>query len=825
MPLQSEFLITPMTASAATSPMRRKPIRLVLNALIILVVVIGLFSIGATLWFRSIAVAALPQLDGEIRVGGLSAPVTVIRDAHGVPTISAANLEDLFFSQGYVTAQDRLWQMDMTRRYAAGELSAVMGKSMLETDIYQRHLGLRRVAQVAAANLSPRDRSFLEAYARGVNAYIEQRRSSLPAEFRILRYSPAPWTPEDSFLVGASMAQFLNHGYFAQELQREHILARLGPELTGDLYVNTSFRDIPPSAEGTELQGTPDGYDVPPPQQGRARPRRHRRPAPIAELELPISAGGDVLFPGSNNWVISGAHTESGKPLLSNDMHLGHRLPNTWYEAHLKSGALDVVGVTLPGVPFVLVGHNQRIAWGFTNIGPDVEDVFIENFNERGEYQTPQGWLQPERRKEVIQVKNGADVTIDVLVTRHGPIITPLLKNETRRLALKWTIYDQNAMTFPFFDVNMAQNWEQFREAFKKFAGPGQNVVYADVDGHIGYQATGLIPTRASGDGSLPVDGADDAHKWTGYIPFEELPSIYDPPSGLLATANSRITPNDYKHSVSTQWGSPYRTERIVRVLRAKKKFTPADMLALQNDIYSSFDKFTAERFVYALDRTKDVSPRARQAADLMRKWDGRVSKDSAAATINLFARRKLTQMLLEPKLGAEAKLYNWFMSPVWLESVILFQPPRWLPSQFPTFNHLMVAAVESAVKDKSAPRDLSKWSWGQSFPVDISHPVFGQIPVLRRWAGPGVQPQSGDAYTVKQVGRTFGPSQRMTVDFSNLDNSTLNIVNGQAGNLFSPYFNDHFSAWMNGSTFKLPYSDAAVAGAQAHRLLLQPAN
>ena len=804
--------------------MRRKPIRLVLNALIILVAVIALLSIGAALWFRSIAVAALPQLDGEIRVDGLSAPVTVIRDSHGVPTINAASLEDLFFSQGYVTAQDRLWQMDMTRRYAAGELSAVMGKSMLETDIYQRHLGLRKVAQLAAANLTPRDRSFLEAYARGVNAYIEQRRSCLPVEFRILRYSPAAWTPEDSFLVGASMAQFLNHGYFAQELQREHILARLGPELTGDLYVNTSFRDIPPSAGGTELQGTPDDYDVPPPQQGRARPRRHRRPAPTAQSELPIGAGGDVLFPGSNNWVISGAHTESGKPLLSNDMHLGHRVPNTWYEAHLKSGALDVVGVTLPGVPFVLVGHNQRIAWGFTNIGPDVEDVFIENFNERSEYQTPQGWLQPERRKEVIQVKNGADVTIDILVTRHGPIITPLLKNETRSLALKWTIYDQNAMTFPFFDVNMAQNWEQFREAFKKFAGPGQNVVYADVDGHIGYQATGLIPTRASGDGSLPVNGADDAHKWTGYIPFEQLPSIYDPPSGLLATANSRITPNDYKHSVSTQWRSPYRTERIVRVLRANKKFTPADMLALQNDIYSSFDKFTAERFVYALDRTKDVSPRARQAADLMRKWDGRVSKDSAAATINLFARRKLTQMLLEPKLGAQTKLYNWFMSPVWLESVILFQPPRWLPSQFPTFNRLMVAAVESAVKDKSAPRDLSKWSWGESFPVEISHPVFGHIPVLRRWAGPGVQPQSGDAYTVKQVGRTFGPSQRMTVDFSDLDNSTLNIVNGQAGNLFSPYFNDHFSAWMNGSTFRLPYSDAAVAGAQAHRLVLQPA-
>jgi penicillin amidase len=818
---------SPMTASPAYSPARRRPLRLAFGVLIALIFLVAIAVAAGVLWFRSVSQAALPQLDGTIQVSGLSAPVTVVRDIHGVPHITAASLDDLFFAQGYITAQDRLWQMDMTRRYAAGELSAVMGSSMLETDKQQRILGLRQVAQHAVEGLTPTTRRYLDVYARGVNAYIADHQHSLPAEFRVLRYFPHAWTPEDSFLVGASMAQFLNHGYYAQELEREQILARLGPELTNDLYVNSSFRDIPPSGASTDIEGTPDENDAQPSpgEEQSSRSPRHRHasltPPPSVVLS-PLSS--DPLFPGSNNWVVSGAHTVSGKPLLSNDMHLGHHIPNTWYEAHLKSGDYDVAGVTLPGTPFVIVGHNQRIAWGFTNVGPDVEDVFIETFNDRGEYQTPQGWRAPEHRTETIHVKNGSDVTLDVVVTRHGPIITPILKNESRQLALKWSIYDPAAFTFPFFDVNSARNWQEFREAFRKFGGPGQNAVYADVDGHIGYQATGLVPTRASGDGSLPVSGADDSHEWTGYIPFDQMPSVFDPASGILATANGRITPDGYPFSISTQWGSPYRTERINRVLRANKKFTPADMLALQADVYSEFDKFMAERFVYAVDHSTKASARAKAAADVMRKWDGRVTKDSAAATVNLYARRKLTALLLNAKLGKDgAKLYSWFMAPVWLESVMSHQPPRWLPPGYTNYGDVLVAAVEEAVKDQAAPRDLSTWKWGESFPVELSHPIFGRIPILRRWAGPGVQPQSGDSYTVKQVGRLFGPSERMTVDFSDFDASTLNLVNGEGGNIFSPYFNDHFPAWYDATTFTLPYSPASVEKSQAHKLTLTP--
>ena len=359
---------------------------------------------------------------------------------------------------------------------------------------------------------------------------------------------------------------------------------------------------------------------------------------------------------GSNDWVVSGAHTVTGKPLLSNDMHLGHQMPNLWYEAHLKcvsqSPSLDVAGVTLPGMPYVIVGHNQRIAWGFTNVGPTVADAFIENFNAQGAYQTPQGWQQPEHRAEVIHVKDQPDVTVGREDSRGmGPSSPIFLPGETRQIALRWTLYD--GLRMPFFDVDTAQNWEDFRKAFSQLDAPGQNVVYADVDGNIGYQTTGRVPIRAAGDGSLPVSGADNAHEWTGYIPFDKLPSIYNPPSGVIATANGRITPDGYPNSISAEWEAPWRTERIYHVLESGRKFAATDMLALENDIHSENDLFAAERFVYAIDHASKPSARAKQAADLMRNWDGRMLGSLAAPTIAVRSARELTRLLLEPRLGS----------------------------------------------------------------------------------------------------------------------------------------------------------------------------
>ncbi|MBV8909397.1 MAG: penicillin acylase family protein [Gammaproteobacteria bacterium] len=533
--------------------------------------------------------------------------------------------------------------------------------------------------------------------------------------------------------------------------------------------------------------------------------------------------------PGSNNWVVAGSHTVSGKPLLSNDMHLAHQMPNLWYEVHLRSGTLDVVGVSLPGYPYVIVGHNDRVAWGFTNVGPTVEDAFIERFNEKGEYLTPTGWKRPELRRELIHVKGEPDSVIDVEITRHGPIVTELTPGETRKLALRWTLYD--GIRNPFFRVDTAGNWPEFRAAFSEFDAPGQNVVYADVNGNIAYQTTGKVPIRAAGDGSLPVEGGDDAHEWTGYVPFDKLPYVLNPPSGIIATANGRITPDLYPFSISVEWEAPWRTERIYQVLASGRKFSPADMLALQTDIYSELDRFVADKLVYAVDHAPNASPAARQAASILRAWNSQMNGASAAPAIVTGSRLELARLLLEPKLGPGAesgddsalswKSYRWMMETVWLENVLSQQPARWLPAAYSSYDQLLLTAVEHALK--RAPADLSSWHWGRENSLNIQNPVLGSIPFLGRWTGPGEQPQSGSVFTVKAAGRDYGPSERFTADLANLDASTLNVVTGQSGNFLSPYYMDQWTHWYNGKTFVLPFSRTAVGHAANHRLLLVP--
>ena len=863
------------TIATAERPSTSKFIfRAVVGVLVLLLIVFLAFDF----WFYRAVRAALPQVDGTIHLSGLAGPVAVTYDALGVPNIAAANLPDLFFAQGYVTAQDRLWQMDMTRRYASGDLAAILGPEYLKLDREHRILGLRQVAEKNVANMDVAQRAHFEAYAAGVNAYIAQHQKTLPLEFRFLTYFPHVWTVEDSALVGLSMTEFLNHGLYKDELEKEKILAKLGPELTADLFVNSSWRDHPPGTDTTSIENeipgetTPDEEEDPAPRKksSHVTPEEKLVPRLLAALapskiihhgdtedtefrllrrllrDLSVSvvnfhphddkdngelqgaplqgeAMEDSLHAGSNNWVVSGAHTASGKPLLSNDMHLDLHIPNVWYEAHLTAGDFDVAGVTLPGVPFVISGHNRYIAWGFTNLGPNVEDLYIEKFNDKGEYLTPQGWMQPEHRKEIVRVKGKPEVNVDVEVTRHGPIVSDIIPGEKRKLALKWIIYDPQAAGAPFFAVDSAKNWQDFRAAFSHFGAPGQNVVYADVDGHIGYQATGLVPIRAAGDGSVPVPGDDDSHEWTGYVVYDKLPSAYDPASGIIATANGRVTPDGYPYTLSIEWGSPYRTERIYRLLNAKKKLTPADMLAIQTDIVSALDRFCAERFVYAVDHVTTASRRAKSAADLMRNWDGTMSVDSAAATVAYFSRKKLEELLLKPKLGDDWKQYRWFMRPVWLENILSHRPARWLPDGYADYDALLTAAVEGAVSDAEAPHALATWRWGRVHRVDIKHPFWSNFPILKRAAGPGPQPLSGDGETVKQVSAHFGPSERLTVDFSDLDNSTLNIVNGESGNIFDEHYNDQWNAYYHGTTFSLPFSAQAVQRAGVHHLKLEP--
>ncbi|MCU1321697.1 MAG: peptidase penicillin amidase [Acidobacteriaceae bacterium] len=839
----------------------RLPRNLAIGFTVVLLLLIAAFF-GARLWTNRAMRDNLAQLDGSVSLTGLGAPVTVRRDNHGVPSIQAASLDDLIVAQGFVTAQDRLWQMETLRRHGAGTIAELFGSTALAHDRLQRTLRLRAAADRALTVLPPDQLHFLELYARGVNASMEAQRSHLPLEFRLLHVDPAPWTPSDSLLVGLVMFQDLTNS-FTTKLSREVLTTRLHPTLLADLYPVGSWRDHPPAQPQIDLTTPVDKLpEIPldPSQTGSNAQRDSFDIAALLTLQKSMTRSDcEGCIAGSNNWTVSGTHTASGKPLLSNDMHLALSVPGIWYEtslyARMPSGEpFHVAGVSLPGTPFVIVGHNDHVAWGFTNLGADVQDIFVERFRKTPngpEFQSPDiTWHPVLHHAEIIHVRGGKDVTLDVLATQHGALETPIISalviahppagqptSEGRPLALAWTIYDPANVTSPFLGVNSAHDWTSITAAFSTWGGPAQNMVYADDQGHIGYHALGKIPLRGSivspsSLAPIPVSGLDPSRQWTGYILFDQLPQVFDPPSGIIATANARITPDSYPFPVTLNWAAPYRNERIWKVLSASQNLTPADMLKLQTDVYSDLDHVVAQRLAYAIDhanpRTSDNPKRLHQAADLLRNWNGRVDAGSSAPNIVDAARAVLWPMLLTPRIGADAtQLYTWGEKAFAEEQIILHTPDRWLPSKEMKWDDLLASAVDKGLSAANAPNDLSKWAYGKSHPIDIEHPIFSISPlldsILGTPTGTGPLPQSGGSTTVKQVGRSFGPSERLTVDFSNLDQTTLNVVLGQSGNPLSPWFMDQFNTWYHGTTQPLPFSTGAVQSSTTHTLTLTP--
>jgi penicillin amidase len=815
-------------------------------------------------WMQTALHESMPVVDGRVSIPGLSAPVIVARDAHGVPHITAASMDDLVFAQGYVTASDRLWQMDALRRHAAGELAEVLGSGLVEHDRTQRTLQLRAAADRALPLIPPDQMHSLEVYARGVNASIAAQQPHLPLEFRLLRYAPAPWTPRDSLLVGLAMFQDLTTE-FPEKLGREALAAKLSPELMADLYPVGSWRDHPVAQAPVDLTAPQPAIEQIPLDESQSQLRSADHLNDLAHAKDSIAQFSSRYLcedcaAGSNGWAVSGSKTKSGKPLLSSDMHLSHSVPSIWYMADLHSGDFHVSGVTLPGTPFVIVGHNQHIAWGFTNLGADVQDLYIEQSRGTGsdaEFQSADGsWHPVLHQRETIRVKGGRDIVMDVTSTEHGgmatPIISSIFPHEKRSIALSWTVYDPANISSPFYSINAASDWQSLCAAASRFGGPAQNLQYADDQGHIGYHAIGRVPIRGSMTAPaalspVPTDGRDASREWAGYIPFDQMPQAFDPPGGIVATANSRVVPDGSPFPITLDWADPYRNERIWKVLQAKSGLVPADMLALQTDVYSDLDKVIAERLAYAIDHSTSIqkagdagkTKRLRQAADLLRVWDGTVQADSAAPAIVDAARTALWPLVLGPQLGLEPGkktsekaedtlgLYSWGEKSYAEEQIIVHAPARWLPVAYSNWNDLLTAAVEQGLHDSKAPADLSKWRYGNWHPVDIEHPIFSQSPLLGKVlgmkTGTGVLPQSGDGSTVKQVGRRFGPSERLTVDLSDLDNSTLNIVLGESSNPASEWFLDQWPVWYGGTTLAMPFSEAAIGAATRHTLTLVP--
>jgi penicillin amidase len=783
-------------------------------------------------WLRSAAKAALPVLDGDVQLAGLSAPVTVQRDTHGVPHIEAATQDDLFLAQGYVMAQDRLWQMDIYRRNSNGQLAEILGPSLVRHDKMQRNLLFRATAERIYAHLPAADRARLDDYARGVNLFIAQHPNDLPPEFKLLLYRPQPWSGADSVSIGLMMVQMLDTHWDAK-LARERIAADLhDPRLENDLYPVGSWRDHPPTGIQLDLS---QPHPVPPPTEDTVdddEPTKSAVEPPAGGLDfrelhallgLPACRG---CASGSNNWVIAGRHTASGKPLLSNDMHLALTEPNIWFMADLRAPGFHAAGVTLPGMPFVIAGHNEHVAWGFTALFADVQDLYYEKLDGSGNYQAAGGgWKPLSVNHETIHVRGGKDIAFDVQSTAHGPLLDPIFTRGQQAIALAWTLYDPSLNTIPLYPIDVASNWGEFSAALETWCWPTQNVVYSDDQGHIAYHAVGKVPMRPGGLAGVPIrdGGAEAKHEWQGYIPFEGLPNSVDPPSGFLATANSRVTTDKSAYQISLEWIDPYRAERIYKMLQGRDQLTPKDLLAVQTDIYSEVDQELAHRFAYAIDHTAGIDDRLRKAADLMRSWDGRLSTDSAAASLVTQARRAFLPLILGPRLGKDADAYEWAESDFAEEEIIMRAKADWLPRDYKNWDALLTDAVRKGMEHGKAPADVSQWAYGSWHVVDIEHPLAGFLPLVGRIAGTGPQPLSGDTTTVKQVGRAFGPSQRFTMDWSNVDGSTENIALGESGNPYSPYFRDQWSDYLGGTTFPLAFTPEAVTAQTRHTLRLLP--
>jgi penicillin amidase len=813
------------TAPEQPRALRRRWPRILLRSVTGLLLLLLIVVAGGVLWLRAVAKAALPMLDGDLHIAGLSAPVTVKRDVHGVPHIDAPTQEDLFVAQGYVTAQDRLWQMDILRRSANGELAEVLGHSLLRYDTLQRVFQFRNTARRIYTNLDPDSRARLDAYARGVNLMIAQHPDELPPEFALLHYKPQPWSGADSLSIGVSMMAQTLDDHWDAKLAREAISAKLhNPKLEAELYPIGSWRDRPPTGEVVDWSqphpapAAHDEDDEDERTQTRAMPSEDLR-----ELHSPLGhAACDGCTPGSNEWVIAGKHTASGKPLLSNDMHLSLTVPNIWYTADLRAPGFHAAGVTLVGVPFVVAGHNDHVAWGYTALYADVQDLYIEKLDDKGDYQAADGrWKPLTVDRETIHVRGQSDVTLNLQSTGHGPLLNPIFKTMQQPMALKWTLYDATLNALPIYLLNTAASCADVTAALGAWDSPTLNVVYSDDQGHIAYHAVGRIPLRPAGLVGVPI--RDASHEWQGYIPFDSLPGAADPPSGFLATANSRVTTDKSPYPLTLEWADPYRAERIYKVLQGRDGLTPKDMLALETDVYSEVDQELAHRFAYAIDHAAGTDERLRKAADLMRSWDGHLNTDSAAASIVTQTREALRPMLLEPKLGDLANEYQWSESNFAIEEIVMHASSNWLPPGYKDWETFLTAAVRRGLETGKAPADVTLWRYGSWHEIDLEHPLAGLLPIVSRIAGTGPQPLSGDTITVKQAGRAFGPSQRFTMDWSNVDGSTENIVLGESGNPLSPYFRDQWSDYYNGATFALPFSDAAIAAQTRHTLRLLP--
>ncbi len=769
-----------------------------------------------------------------VSVAGLKKAVTVRRDERGIPYIQAEDEADLYFAQGYVTASDRLWQMDLLRRTARGELSEIFGKVTLEEDKRRRAYGFAQVSEASAAQSDPRTRAFAESYAAGVNAYIDSLdAASLPLEFQMLGYRPRHWTPADSSACGKNFSEGLSTTW-TLDIARA-AFAGLPPEKAAALFPEVSPLDLPVvGADKADKPGAPAPKRTSSFEAGSTGLLAELSSIRQTEARTRARIGLDAEdLAASNNWVVSGKRTASGKPLLANDPHLPASAPSIWYLVHLSAPGLRVAGVSAPGIPGVIIGHNARVAWGLTNLGPDVQDVYREKLDPQNprRYMTPAGWREAEVRREEIKVRRspaGTEtevVPFDVTVTRHGPVV---LQRGGDAYALRWTALSPSATELDaFYRLNRAGNWGEFQDALKAYGGATQNFIYADVDGHIGYYGAGQIPVRAGGDGSVPFDGTKDEGEWKGFIPFAELPHVFDPPSGVIVTANNRVVGRDYPHFLTHVWAPPTRARRIYDLLTAKQKLTADDFRAVQADAYTiSGVTFAREAAKVAREAGLDAKDEKwRETVRLFESWDGQLLPEARAPRLAVEMAGAFRTKVLAGALGADlAKEYRWPASAIFFDRVIQERPREWLPKEFSTYAELLDAAHREARESlaKTFGSDETKWTWGARLPVNFPHPL-ASVPLVGApfQIAPFPQKGGGGLFAAPNVGSSV--SMRLIADASDWDKTQHGIALGESGDPRSPHWADQLADWRAATPRAFPFTAAAVARAARETMTLSP--
>jgi penicillin amidase len=775
---------------------------------VVVLVLILLTPVAGWLWLRR----SLPQVNGKTAVAGLGAAVEVVRDRYGIPYIYGRTDHDAFFALGYVHAQDRLWQMEMQRRIGAGRLAEVLGDAALETDQFLRTLGVYRAAEASWPALSPEAQAALRAYADGVNAFLAEGHP-LPPEFVVLGFKPEPWQPADS-LVWAKMMSWNLGDTYGDDLLRGQMIAALGPERAAQLmpgYPAGAPIILPPDAMTSDLL------------------RVNR----IINETLGL---GDKSN-GSNNWVVSGARTASGKPLLANDPHLGAQIPAIWYLAGLHGDKLHAVGATLPGLPAVVIGHNDEIAWGVTNLGPDVQDLFIEKINPANpaQYDANGEWADLQVVPEEIKVKGEEQpIAWAARATRHGPLISDVTDERGHALALRWPALDPGDTTMDaFLAVNYARNWDDFTAALRGYIGPSQNFVFADRAGNIGYYGPGHIPVRAKGDGTTPVPGWTDEYAWTGWIPFEQLPHAYNPADGYVVTANNRVVPDDYPYFITTDWAPPYRAERITQLLTAQSGLTPADYGAIQADQKSA----QAQELLPFLLTVAPETPEQTQALEMLKAWDGIISPDSGAAAIYEAWYAQIYKALLGDDLGGDmGDEVTTAHNPTLLASILQGDQGAWCDDVLTPGADDCAAtaqvALDKALKDltERMGKDMAKWRWGDIHRTQFPHNPFSQVAFLKPLFHRSIE-TGGDAFTVNpspfKLANPYDsqhlPSYREIIDLADFGTARFIQTTGQSGNPLSKHYDDLMPLWRAVEYVPMHWDEAKVKAEAEGTLVLEP--